>query len=288
LTGSSGRKLKRGAANLLAVRAFVNHLHPMTLTELGDNVPIMDLMRWGGLPKVLQFETAAEKSEYLRSYTHTFLYEEIAAEQIVRKLEPFRNFLSIAAQCNGQILNFSRIARDAGVDSKTVLSYFTILEDTMMGFLLPAWHRLIRKRQTTRPKFYFFDPGVKRALDYTLAQEIYEKSYSFGNAFEHLILLELVRLNDYRRRDFRFSYVRTPAGLEVDLVIDRPGKPVALVEIKSTGNVTRDDCAAVNAMVGDIPDSVAFCISRDPHRKKIGASTCIHFGEAAHELGLGP
>lgn len=287
ITGSSGRKLKRGASNLLAGRAFVNHLHPLTLLEIGGRVPLMDLLKWGSLPKVLQLGTAEEKQEFLRSYAQTYLREEIAAEQIVRRLEPFRNFLSVAAQCNGQIINSAKIARDVGADSKTVQSYFTILEDTMIGFLLPAWHHSLRKRQASRPKFFFFDPGVKRALDATLSQEMYEGSFSFGNAFEHLVLLELIRLNDYRRRDFRFSYLRTPAGVEVDLVIERPGAPVALVEIKSADRVSGEDCAAVNAFVKDIPGAAAYCVSRDPHRRKIGATLCIPYQEAADELGLG-
>jgi|GEM_PF-2320938 len=102
ITGSSGRKLKHGASNLLAGRAFVNHLHPLTLFEIGDNAPMADVLRWGSLPKVLLLETAVEKTEFLRAYAHTYLREEIAAEQIGRKLDPFRNFLNIAAQCNGR------------------------------------------------------------------------------------------------------------------------------------------------------------------------------------------
>jgi predicted AAA+ superfamily ATPase len=287
ITGSSGRKLKRGVSNLLAGRAFVNHLHPLTIRELGADAVIENLLLWGSLPKVVNLTEPLERVEFLRSYTHTYLREEIAAEQLVRNLDPFRNFLHVAAQCNGQELNFSKIARDVGIDYKTVQSYFTILEDTMMGFLLPVWHRSIRKRQSTRPKFYFFDTGVKRALDYTISQELYSGSYAFGNAFEHLIILELIRLNDYFRRDYRFSYLRTPAGLEIDLVIDRPGLPVALVEIKSTGHAGDEECSATNSFVKDIPGSAGFCISRDPHRKKIGSTLCIPFYDAAKELGLG-
>jgi predicted AAA+ superfamily ATPase len=184
------------------------------------------------------------------------------------------------------VINAAKISRDVGADAKTVQAYFSILEDTMVGFLLPAWHRSVRKRQATQPKFYFFDPGVKRALDFTITQEMYEGSFPFGNAFEHLVILEFVRLNDYLRRDFRFSYLRTPAGQEIDLIIDRPGAPTALVEIKSATLVTSEDCAAVNAFVKDLPETAAFCVSRDPHRKKIGDTLCVPYPEAAGELGL--
>lgn len=285
ITGSSGRKLLRGASNLLAGRAFVNHLHPLTISELSDSVPLLELLKWGSLPKVIQFQTGEEKKEYLRAYAHTYLREEIAAEQLVRKIDPFRSFLSAAAQCNGQIINASKIARDVGVDTKTVQAYFSILEDTMVGFLLPAWHRSIRKRQSTQPKFYFFDPGVKRALDFTVTQEMYEGSFAFGNAFEHLIILELFRLNHYFRRDFRFSYLRTPSGAEADLIVDRPGAPTAFIEIKSSTFVSEEDCASVNSFAKELPDVAAFCISRDPHQKKIGHTRCVPYWEAARELG---
>ena len=286
LTGSSGRKLNRGASNLLAGRAFVNRLHPLTLHELDGVAPLADLLQWGSLPKTVQLATIEEKREYLRSYAHTYLREEIAAEQVVRKLDPFRNFLSVAAQCNGQILNASKIARDVGADVKTVQSYFTILEDTMLGYMLPAWERSLRKRQSTRPKFYFFDLGVKRALERTISQELYEESYGFGNAFEHFVINELVRLNDYRRRDFTFNYLRSPSGREIDLVMERPGSPVAFIEIKSTKLVTEEDCAALNAFADDCPDAEPYCISRDIHRKKIGPTLCIPYTDAAAELGL--
>ena len=98
----------------------------------------------------------------------TYLKEEIVAEQIVRRLDPFRHFLEVAAQSNGSIVNYANIARDVGADPKTVLSYFGILEDTLVGFLLPAFHRSIRKQQRSNPKFYYFDTGVKRSLDRTL------------------------------------------------------------------------------------------------------------------------
>jgi predicted AAA+ superfamily ATPase len=284
LTGSSARKLRRGASNLLAGRAFVNYLHPLTLAELGDRVPLLEILKWGCLPKIFQLSENVEKQEFLRAYTHSYLREEIAAEQIVRKLEPFRNFLNAAAQSNGTIINYSRIARDVGADTKTVQAYFTILQDTLMGFLLPSWRRSFRKRQSSQPKFYFFDLGIKRALDFTVSQEMYEGSFAFGNAFEHLMVLEFMACNDYYRCDCRFSYLKTPGGAEIDLIIDHPGNRVSLVEFKSTKNITNDDCKTVNRFAAEIPDSQAYCISCDPLRKKIGSTLCINYRDAAKEI----
>ena len=270
LTGSSARKLKRGAANLLAGRAFVNHLYPLVHLEMGEQFHLHNALRWGTLPKISHFTNDKERKEYLKSYSLTYLKEEIGAEQIVRKIDPFRRFLPIAAQCSGEILNFSNIAKDVGVDTKTVQSYFEILEDTLVGYLLPPYHRSIRKQQRRSPKFYFFDLGIKGALDGSMVQPPVPNTYGFGRLFEQWLILELLRLNDYWKKDFRFYYLLTKDGAEIDLIIDRPGAPTALVEIKSSERVDEGDTRILERFLPDFKKAELFCLSRDPHRKKIG------------------
>jgi predicted AAA+ superfamily ATPase len=286
LTGSSGRKLRRGASNLLAGRAFVYRLHPFTHRELGDAFELEHALRWGTLPRVHELGDSKDKDQYLRAYALTYLKEEIVAEQLVRKLDPFRQFLEVAAQSNGKIVNFSKIAEDVGADTKTIQSYFSILEDTLVGILLPAYAGSIRKRQRSNPKFYFFDPGVKRALDRTLGVPIQEGTYAFGSAFEHFVILEAMRLSDYRANDWAFSYLRTKDDAECDLVIERPGLPTAIVEIKSTRRVRERDTAALQRFVPDFGACEAFCLTQDPHAKKIGDVECFPWQLGLEKLGL--
>ena len=167
LTGSSARKLKRGAANLLAGRAFTYNLHPLTYQELGSDFNLLDALAWGTLPFVVNSKDESEKKAFLDSYTSTYLKEEVIVEQLVRNVVPFRKFLPIAAQCNGTLLNYSKIARDLGVDWTTVKNYFEILEDTLLGFQLPAYSKSLRKQQLNSQKFYLFDIGIKSCLLYT-------------------------------------------------------------------------------------------------------------------------
>jgi len=284
----SARKLKRGASNLLAGRAFVHHLHPLTHLELGTAFRLKDALRWGTLPRLYHLSNNEEKAEFLSAYAFTYLKEEIATEQIVRKLAPFRNFLEIAAQTNGQIVNFSKIADDVGVDIKTVQSYFSILEDTLAGFLLPAYHRSVRKSQRSHPKFYFFDTGVKRSLEGTLRQDILPRTYAFGRAFEHFLILEIFRLNDYYRGDCRLSFLRTKDGLEIDLVLDRPGRPTAFIEIKSSDCVTERDLSSLNRFLNDTLAGEGFCLSLDLHEKKIGHVSCFPWTQGLKALGFSP
>ena len=286
LTGSSGRKLKRGVSNLLAGRAFVYNLYPFTHTELGDDFNLQQALLWGTLPNIRQLKDDSDKADFLRAYALTYLKEEIIAEQVVRNLDPFRHFLEIAAQTNGKIVNFSRIANDVGVDIKTVQTYFSILEDTLIGILLPSFHTSVRKRQRQNPKFYLFDCGVKRSLERTLQIGLKEGTYAFGEAFEHFVILELVRLGNYLQKDWQFFYLRTKDGAEIDVIIDRPGLPKALIEIKSSTHITKRDCAGLERFVKDMLPAEAFCISRDIHEKKIGSVWQIPWDKAFERLGL--
>ena len=270
LTGSSARKLKRGKANLLAGRAFSYHLHPLTFSELGKSFDLKEAMSFGTLPKIFSFEDDSEsKKDFLRAYALTYLKEEIQMEGLVRDLTAFRRFLPLAAQENGQILSYTNFARDVGIDSKTIRSYFEILEDTWLGFTLPAYTRALRKRQVTHPKFYFFDPGVKRALSGELNIELREGTSEYGRAFEHLMLLEIFRYNDYAKKDFRFSYFATN-DVEIDLVVERPGKPILFVEFKSSSQVKEKELRTLQTIVGEIKNAEGLCISRDAVPRKVG------------------
>lgn len=269
MTGSSARKLKQGGANLLAGRAFVYNLYPLSFIELNDEFILDDAIRWGTLPEIYICENDLERQEFLNAYAHTYLKEEIVAEQVVRKLDPFRKFLEVAAQCNGKIINYSNIARNVGVDDKTIKSYYGILEDTLIGFLLEPYQGSFRKRLSQKPKFYFFDPGVSRALAGLATISLAPKTNAYGNAFEHFVILECMKLSSYHRKDLRFSYLRTPGGVEIDLVVERPGKPLLCIEIKSNNNVTLDNISSFKQLTSEIPNCEAVVFSQDKYAKKI-------------------
>lgn len=286
LTGSSARKLRHGSANLLAGRAFVNYLFPLTARELGEAFSLEAALRWGTLPRLFALEGEEDKRDFLRSYAHVYLQEEITQEQIVRKLEPFRRFIYTAAQMSGQIVNFSRIAREAGTTVPTVQSYFQILEDTLVGFLLEPFHESVRKRQRGNPKFYFFDTGVQAALSHSLTVGLAPRTYAFGVAFEHFLVNEINRLQSYAKKDWRLSYMRTKDGVEIDLIVERPGLKRALVEIKSTERVGPEEVRALKRLGPDIPNAEAFCLSLDPAPKVIDGVSCLPWKRGLAELGL--
>lgn len=284
LTGSSARKLKRGGANLLAGRAFVYHLFALSCFEIGTQFDLEKALHFGTLPEIFSLENDEERGYYLRSYADTYLKEEISNEQLVRKLPPFRRFLEVAAQCNGKIINFANIANDVGVDAKTIKEYFSILEDTMIGFFLESYHNSFRKRLVEKPKFYFFDTGVVRTLSRRLSVPLTPKTAAYGEAFEHYIILEFSRLCSYFQPDYRLSFLRTSGDVEIDLVIERPGKSLLCIEIKSSNSINENDIGSFSRLTKDIPDCEAIVLSQDRFAKQFGHVKCYPWYEGLKEI----
>jgi len=195
--------------------------------------------------------------------------------------------LQVAAQTNGQIVNFTNIAKDVGSDVKTVQSYFEILEDTLLGFFLEPYHRSVRKQQRLSPKFFIFDTGVKRALERTLKQPLQPQTHAYGDAFEHFIITEIHRLNIYHQADYQLSYLLTKDRAEVDLIIDRPGAHTALVEIKSKERVDDRDTRSLEHFLKDFPKSKAYVFSRDSREMQIGNVAALPWQKGIAEIGLG-
>lgn len=283
LTGSSARKLKRGSANLLAGRALEKHLFPLTGHELGPAFNLPHVLHWGSLPQTFSLDED-ERGSYLRTYVNTYLKEEVLIEQLVRNIAPFRAFLPLAAQCSGQILSYSKIAKDIGSDPVSVKSYFSILEDTLLGFYLPPFHTSIRKRQRQAPKFYLFDLGVKRALQNRLHVPLESPSIDFGNAFEHWIIQEIYRYNAYYECDWSLSYIHTKDHAEIDLLIDRPGQNRIALEIKATSRVAPTDARHLISLGSSLKKTDLYLFSLDPNRQKIGDVTCVPWDTGLREL----
>jgi predicted AAA+ superfamily ATPase len=284
ISGSSARKLRRGGANLLAGRAYSFELFPLTSVELANRFDLDTHLAYGGLPTIWNTTDQRARALYLRSYVTTYLKEEISEEQIVRKIEPFSRFLQVAAQSSGKIINYSKTAKDVGVSDQTVKTYFQILEDTLLGTILPPYHRSIRKAQGQSPKFYFFDTGVIRALNRQLDRPLSDETYNYGILFEHFVIHEIKRIAAYAERDWAFSFIRTADDQELDLIIDRPGMSTIVVEIKSTTRIRPEDAVVAARLGKDIPGSQIVVLSRDTEAKQYEAVRCMHWSEGLTEI----
>jgi len=278
LTGSSARKIKRGSANMLAGRAFEFFMLPFSVFELEEDFVLDIALNYGMLPEIYsqELKDSEDKERYLFSYISTYLKEEIAAEQIVRNLDPFRKFLDVAAQMNGQIINYSKIGRDAGIDPKQVERYFPILIDTLIGFNLEPHHQSIRKRQNSKAKFYFFDVGVCRALQNSLSANLVNKTTEYGNAFEHFFILEIIKMNLSLEKRWKLSYLRVNDNQEIDLIVETKTKTF-LIEIKSSGKVDPDEVQKMTYFKDSFPKAQFLFLSQDKNEFKDNGILCQHW-----------
>ena len=243
LCGSSARKLKRSGVNLLAGRALNRSMHPFVPEELGEPFDVDNALQFGLLPIVWD---SVEKSETLTAYAQLYLKEEIQAEALVRNLSGFARFLPIAALYQGQALNVSNIAREAGIARTTVVGYLEILEETLLCFRLPAFEAKMRVRERKLPKWYWCDPGLVRAIKRSSGVLIPEET---GALFEGLVAQLLRAYIDYRRI-FDVMYYWAPAGsvkTEVDFILLRNREFVA-VEVKSGRVFSKRWCRGLRAI----------------------------------------
>jgi len=253
LCGSSARKLRRGGADLLAGRASTVNMEGFSSAELGSRFDVKTAMEWGTLPQVWQ-EPAARQA-ILSAYVHTYIQEEVKAEGLIRQAAPFLRFLAVAGLMNGQMVNASNLAREAGVPRASVETYFSILVDTLVGHFLPTWQPRLKVRERSHPKFYWFDPGVARAAAGLLSDPV-DRSWR-GFALETLVFHELRVYNETKARFRPLSYYRTAAGAEIDFVIEtRKGQTqtpphVVLVEIKSADRWDRTWERAMRGLAAD-------------------------------------
>ncbi len=279
MSGSSARKLKKAHANLLAGRAWTYHLHPLTYSELGNKFSLNKALRLGTLPSIYLDEAEESSIKTLRSYVETYLKEEIEQEALVRNFPGFLRFLTLAADENGNIINYSNIARETGTSYVTIKEYFQILEDTLVGFTLLPYAKSVRTRLVKHPKFYFFDTGVKRAILKKTSLPLEQGTSDFGKTFEHFIIAEIKRMADYKEKEDSYYFYRSSNHAEVDLIIESPNGKTLALEIKANANPDSSSLRGLKSFLEVCPQAELFCICLTPRKRKSGPITFLPWQE---------
>ncbi len=254
LSGSSVRKLYQKGVNLLAGRALTYYFHPLLAQELGAAFNLGHYLQFGGLPSVYLEQ---DPQHYLTSYVATYLHEEVAQEGLTRQLSAFARFLESASFSQGSVLNMSAVARECGVNQKTVSGYFDILTELLMGYQLMPFTRRAKRRVTLHAKFYFFDVGVYRSLRPQGPMDSTEEIE--GMALETLFLQHLRAMNDYFQLQYSLYYWRTHHGLEVDFILYGSAGFLAF-EIKRKTKLASNDFQGLKAFLEDYPEATAYLI----------------------------
>ncbi len=245
LCGSSARRVRRGAANLLGGRALRYELRGVTAGELGSDFDLDRMLNHGYLPRIY------ESNQYRRlldAYLGDYLRQEILAEGLVRSLPGFSGFLDSAALSDGSFVNFSNIARDCGVSTPTAKAYFGILEDTLIGQWLSAYRKRVKRRVIGAPKFYFADVGVVNRL--AKRGTVEAGSSQYGQAFENWVFHELSSYLSYSRVDLELSHWRLPSGIEVDFLA---GNMQVAIEAKAVTKISTHHLKGLRTLATEHP-----------------------------------
>lgn len=257
LTGSSARKLKHGAANLLGGRAREARLFPLVSAEIG-NVDLERLINHGGIPDIYKSD---EPDEDLTAYVDTYLREEIKAEAVTRQISAFVEFLDACALSNGQEINYQSLASDLQISASTLKNYFQILEDTLIGFRLQGFTETRKRKATVRAKHYLFDLGVTRHL--SRQGFIKAGSKAFGEALEHFIILETRAYLSYTRQRVEQRYWRSVSQFEVDLLLGRSHA----IEIKATEHPSEKHLRGLRALMEEGIFKHYYLVCLTPHKR---------------------
>jgi predicted AAA+ superfamily ATPase len=255
LCGSSPRKLRRKARNLLGGRATEFRLHPLTTHEIPD-VDLGRLFNHGALPA---HYLSNDPGPLLRAYVNAYIKEEIIDEAATRNVPAFARFLQVVGLTHGRQLNYANVARETHVSAATVRSYFQILEDTLLGFTLEPWRRTKKRRLVETAKFYLFDIGVANHLNPETAT-IAEGTDLYGRAFEHFLLNEVRAYLAYRARERALAFWRTSSGREVDLIV---GDLDLALEFKGGRRVREDDLGGMRTLLDERKVGRAIVVSRE-------------------------
>lgn len=268
LCGSSARKLRRSHANMLGGRAWRFQLYPLTSREIGKDFNLLDALNRGLIPS---HYLSPHYQKSIKAYIQDYLKEEIQAEGLVRNLPAFARFLDSVSFSNGELVNYSNIARDCAVDSKTVAEYYQILVDTLMGSFLEPF-RKTRNRQiiSATPKFYLFDVGVAGGL--VQRNLSINKGEEFGKAFEHLISMEIMAYRTYSEKEFPIAFWRTKDGHEVDFVLNRG--EVAL-EVKGTHHVGVNDLKGLRVFMDEHKPKRALVVCQERVSRKLDSGITV-------------
>lgn len=238
LTGSQNFLLLESITQSLAGRVSVNHLFPFSLSELTldltANKSLDEVLFSGLFPAIYDRKIPAE--HYYPSYLQTYIERDVRSLKNIGDLNLFRRFLQLCAGRVGQLINFSSLGNEAGIDSKTAQSWLSILEASFIIFRLSPYHKNFNKRIVKQSKLYFCDTGLMCSLLGLDKTEFVADFYLRGNLFENFVVAEYRKICTHLGKAKQINFWRDNTGNEVDLLIE-VGTELHAVEIKSGATV---------------------------------------------------
>jgi predicted AAA+ superfamily ATPase len=238
ITGSQNFLLSEKISQSLAGRVFITNLLPLSIAELKKTKywknNANDAIFQGFYPRI--YDKQIEPLDFYPSYIQTYTERDIRQIVNVTNLNAFQKFMRLAAGRIGQLLNYNNIANELGVDSKTVKSWFSILEAGFIIFFLQPHHNNYNKRLVKTPKLYFYDTGLACNLLGINDADSLNVHWAKGALFENLVIADIMKNKIHQVRKPSLFFWRDNTGNEIDLLEDIGGS-INIYEIKSSATV---------------------------------------------------
>ena len=232
ILGSASPDLMKQSSETLAGRISYFELTPFVLKEVSEDDHSKALRRlWlrGGFPRSYLAPDERESIEWRRDFIRTFLERDIPQLGFRTPAKTLERFWRICAHLHGQLLNSSKLGESMGVSHHTVRSYIDMLEQSFVLRVLRPYESNLKKRLIKSPKIYIRDSGILHALlgienhNDLLGHPVYGPSWE-GWVIENILSL---------LANWKASFYRTSSGSEIDLILEKGNKRVA-VECKGS------------------------------------------------------
>lgn len=240
LTGSNNFLLYQQISQSLAGRAGYLTLLPLSYDELKSaklsDANVLNNILMGGYPEIHTQKLNPQK--WMQSYIQTYVQRDVRQLKNITNLTAFNKLIQMCASHAGQILNRDELAKQIGIDSKTIQSWIGILEASYIVFLLQPWYNNLNKRIIKSPKIYFYDTGLLCTLLRINSKEGLKKHALLGAIFENWCITEIKKNRTNLGVNDGLYYFRDHLGNEIDLIVERETGPQA-IEIKTSGKKDR-------------------------------------------------
>lgn len=250
LTGSQNFLLMKNITQSLAGRVAVTYLLPLSHSEMTNaNINLPTVYDWvwkGGYPRM--FASSIDPNDFFPNYIDTYVERDIREELGVRKLSEFRRFLVQCALRCGEIVNNADLARDCGIDGKTVEEWLSVLETSFIAFRLYPYYKNYGKRLVKSPKLYFYDTGLAANLLAMESADDLRFSQQRGNLFENAVASEIIKQYYAVGRRPRLYYWRDYSKKEIDFIIEKGGAIQYAIEVKASSTYDSHAFATISTM----------------------------------------
>lgn len=202
---------------------------------------LVDRVLRGGYPEAVSRSTPRRRNTWARQYIDALIQRDVRDVSGIEKLDQLLRFLRALAQTSGQMCNYTQLAGQVGLDSKTAAKYVGVFEQMYLLRRVDVWARNRLHRVVKSPKLQFIDSGLLATLIELTGQEVEQDRTRFGNVLESFVYGELLKGTTTAEGRYSLMYYRDADKVEVDVVIENTAGQLVGVEVKASATVKPSD-----------------------------------------------